>query len=213
MYLKHIIYKTLFHVGTCEVEYRTQTVRLSQSSKFKTSILSWAPSPPCDADRQRIQGWQSRDTRHQIFKSLDGAIVWAKRMIWNQDEPDQSSVERIQRYRMAESHHRPLSDLKASWWDARLLRHWQFDKIGTKIEHGRTRDTSFHKNNCYFDIQFLAYFSGCSMSELSSTPVSADFSSSPPKRTKIVLLGDQSVGKTSLITRCGGSPLELQSCC
>jgi Ras-related protein Rab-6A len=34
-----------------------------------------------------------------------------------------------------------------------------------------------------------------------STPVSADFSSSPPKRTKIVLLGDQSVGKTSLITR------------
>ncbi|KAE9409769.1 GTP binding protein [Gymnopus androsaceus JB14] len=35
----------------------------------------------------------------------------------------------------------------------------------------------------------------------SSTPVTADFSSSPPKRTKIVLLGDQSVGKTSLITR------------
>jgi len=34
-----------------------------------------------------------------------------------------------------------------------------------------------------------------------SAPVSADFSSSPPKRTKIVLLGDQSVGKTSLITR------------
>ncbi|KAG5220902.1 GTP binding protein [Salix suchowensis] len=33
-----------------------------------------------------------------------------------------------------------------------------------------------------------------------ATP-SADFSSSPPKRTKIVLLGDQSVGKTSLITR------------
>jgi Ras-related protein Rab-6A len=36
----------------------------------------------------------------------------------------------------------------------------------------------------------------------SSTPVTADFSSAPPKRTKIVLLGDQSVGKTSLITRC-----------
>ncbi|KAG7444300.1 GTP binding protein [Guyanagaster necrorhizus] len=34
-----------------------------------------------------------------------------------------------------------------------------------------------------------------------STPPSADFSSTPPKRTKIVLLGDQSVGKTSLITR------------
>jgi GTPase SAR1 family protein len=34
-----------------------------------------------------------------------------------------------------------------------------------------------------------------------STPVTADFSSTPPKRTKIVLLGDQSVGKTSLITR------------
>ncbi|KAL5489941.1 RYH1 [Sanghuangporus weigelae] len=33
------------------------------------------------------------------------------------------------------------------------------------------------------------------------TPASADFSSSPLKRTKIVLLGDQSVGKTSLITR------------
>ncbi|KAK0432886.1 probable YPT6-GTP-binding protein of the rab family [Armillaria ostoyae] len=33
-----------------------------------------------------------------------------------------------------------------------------------------------------------------------STPT-ADFSSTPPKRTKIVLLGDQSVGKTSLITR------------
>jgi hypothetical protein len=39
------------------------------------------------------------------------------------------------------------------------------------------------------------------MSDSISTPVSADFSSSPPKRTKIVLLGDQSVGKTSLITR------------
>lgn len=34
-----------------------------------------------------------------------------------------------------------------------------------------------------------------------STPATADFSSAPPKRTKIVLLGDQSVGKTSLITR------------
>jgi len=34
-----------------------------------------------------------------------------------------------------------------------------------------------------------------------STPATADFSSTPPKRTKIVLLGDQSVGKTSLITR------------
>ena len=39
MYLKNIIYKALFHVGTCEVEYRTQSLRLSQSSKFKTSIL------------------------------------------------------------------------------------------------------------------------------------------------------------------------------
>ncbi|KAF9063599.1 ras family-domain-containing protein [Rhodocollybia butyracea] len=37
--------------------------------------------------------------------------------------------------------------------------------------------------------------------DLTSSPVTADFSSSPPKRTKIVLLGDQSVGKTSLITR------------
>jgi len=36
----------------------------------------------------------------------------------------------------------------------------------------------------------------------SATPTTADFSSSSPlKRTKIVLLGDQSVGKTSLITR------------
>jgi len=34
-----------------------------------------------------------------------------------------------------------------------------------------------------------------------TTPGTADFSSSPLKRTKIVLLGDQSVGKTSLITR------------
>jgi Ras-related protein Rab-6A len=34
-----------------------------------------------------------------------------------------------------------------------------------------------------------------------TTPVAADFSSAPLKRTKIVLLGDQSVGKTSLITR------------
>ncbi|KAG8826080.1 hypothetical protein FRC19_009768 [Serendipita sp. 401] len=34
-----------------------------------------------------------------------------------------------------------------------------------------------------------------------STPQTADFTSSPLKRTKIVLLGDQSVGKTSLITR------------
>ncbi|TFK42392.1 ras family-domain-containing protein [Crucibulum laeve] len=39
------------------------------------------------------------------------------------------------------------------------------------------------------------------MSDAPQTPVTADFSSSPPKRTKIVLLGDQSVGKTSLITR------------
>jgi len=37
--------------------------------------------------------------------------------------------------------------------------------------------------------------------DASSTPATADFSSTPPKRTKIVLLGDQSVGKTSLITR------------
>jgi len=41
-----------------------------------------------------------------------------------------------------------------------------------------------------------------------STPVSADFSSSPPKRTKIVLLGDQSVGKTSLITRYASEPFQ-----
>jgi hypothetical protein len=34
-----------------------------------------------------------------------------------------------------------------------------------------------------------------------TSPTGADFSSAPPKRTKIVLLGDQSVGKTSLITR------------
>ncbi|KIJ27838.1 hypothetical protein M422DRAFT_37578 [Sphaerobolus stellatus SS14] len=40
------------------------------------------------------------------------------------------------------------------------------------------------------------------MSGIPSTPGSGtDFSSSPLKRTKIVLLGDQSVGKTSLITR------------
>src|SRR5947199_71827 len=38
--------------------------------------------------------------------------------------------------------------------------------------------------------------------ETHTAPVTADFSSAPPKRTKIVLLGDQSVGKTSLITRC-----------
>ena len=35
----------------------------------------------------------------------------------------------------------------------------------------------------------------------STTPVTADFSSPPLKRSKIVLLGDQSVGKTCLITR------------
>ncbi|KAG7448115.1 GTP binding protein [Guyanagaster necrorhizus] len=34
-----------------------------------------------------------------------------------------------------------------------------------------------------------------------ASPTSSEFPSSPPKRTKIVLLGDQSVGKTSLITR------------
>jgi Ras-related protein Rab-6A len=39
-----------------------------------------------------------------------------------------------------------------------------------------------------------------------NTPVAADFSSAPPKRTKIVLLGDQSVGKTSLITRYAAGP-------
>ncbi|CAE6412422.1 unnamed protein product [Rhizoctonia solani] len=36
---------------------------------------------------------------------------------------------------------------------------------------------------------------------MSGTPATADFTSAPLKRTKIVLLGDQSVGKTSLITR------------
>ncbi|CAE6418085.1 unnamed protein product [Rhizoctonia solani] len=36
---------------------------------------------------------------------------------------------------------------------------------------------------------------------MSATPATADFTSAPLKRTKIVLLGDQSVGKTSLITR------------
>ncbi|KAF9651465.1 ras-domain-containing protein [Thelephora ganbajun] len=35
----------------------------------------------------------------------------------------------------------------------------------------------------------------------STTPATPDFSSPPLKRSKIVLLGDQSVGKTSLITR------------
>jgi len=39
------------------------------------------------------------------------------------------------------------------------------------------------------------------MDASTASTVTADFSSSPPKRTKIVLLGDQSVGKTSLITR------------
>lgn len=39
-----------------------------------------------------------------------------------------------------------------------------------------------------------------------TTPATADFSSSPLKRTKIVLLGDQSVGKTSLITRSVACP-------
>ncbi|KAG6853906.1 GTPase Ryh1 [Blastosporella zonata] len=47
------------------------------------------------------------------------------------------------------------------------------------------------------------------MSDAPATPVSADFSSSPPKRTKIVLLGDQSVGKTSLITRHAPHPLKV----
>ncbi|KAI0070688.1 ras-domain-containing protein [Panus rudis PR-1116 ss-1] len=36
---------------------------------------------------------------------------------------------------------------------------------------------------------------------MATSPVSADYSSPPLKRSKIVLLGDQSVGKTSLITR------------
>ncbi|GJJ12513.1 GTPase Ryh1 [Clathrus columnatus] len=36
---------------------------------------------------------------------------------------------------------------------------------------------------------------------MSATNTSTDFTASPLKRTKIVLLGDQSVGKTSLITR------------
>lgn len=40
-----------------------------------------------------------------------------------------------------------------------------------------------------------------------STPATSDFTASPLKRTKIVLLGDQSVGKTSLITR-----FALKSC-
>ncbi|EAU88826.2 ryh1 [Coprinopsis cinerea okayama7 len=39
------------------------------------------------------------------------------------------------------------------------------------------------------------------MADSSAASPSTDFSSAPPKRTKIVLLGDQSVGKTSLITR------------
>ena len=47
----------------------------------------------------------------------------------------------------------------------------------------------------------------------STTPVTADFSSPPLKRSKIVLLGDQSVGKTSLITRCAALSLPLPSSC
>lgn len=42
-----------------------------------------------------------------------------------------------------------------------------------------------------------------------TSPVTADFSSPPLKRSKIVLLGDQSVGKTSLITRCVALPIAL----
>lgn len=41
----------------------------------------------------------------------------------------------------------------------------------------------------------------CLLIMSATTPVTADFSSPPLKRSKIVLLGDQSVGKTSLITR------------
>jgi Ras-related protein Rab-6A len=40
-----------------------------------------------------------------------------------------------------------------------------------------------------------------------STPATADFSLTSPRRTKVVLLGDQSVGKTSLITRSDKSVL------
>ena len=40
----------------------------------------------------------------------------------------------------------------------------------------------------------------------SATPATPDFSSPPLKRSKIVLLGDQSVGKTSLITRSVPTP-------
>ena len=46
-----------------------------------------------------------------------------------------------------------------------------------------------------------------------TTPVTADFSSPPLKRSKIVLLGDQSVGKTSLITRCAALSLPLPPLC
>lgn len=64
------------------------------------------------------------------------------------------------------------------------------------------RDITF-RVSLLISLSFVIYIPIADMAT-PSTPASADFSSAPLKRTKIVLLGDQSVGKTSLITRCGG---------
>lgn len=102
----------------------------------------------------QIPGWRDsiRANKHDFEKT-------------GQVGPDQSSVERTQTCKMAESHGTPLSDLKASWWGLQL---WQFE-FTTKIEHGRTRDTSFPWTIILcvvtLDLQFLVYFlSNCSVS-------------------------------------------------
>ena len=73
--------------------------------------------------------------------------------------------------------------------------------FGTLVSRGQThvRNTRLDAGHSWRHLVSTLNFT--LMSDSPSTPA-ADFSSSPPKRTKIVLLGDQSVGKTSLITRC-----------
>jgi len=74
-------------------------------------------------------------------------------------------------------------------------------------------------NNEIWSLIFIVRYRKCP-SHVSHSPSTTtamaehtDLASAPPKRTKIVLLGDQSVGKTSLITRCVVPPCCTEPLC
>ncbi|KAF5387484.1 hypothetical protein D9757_006556 [Collybiopsis confluens] len=91
-----------------------------------------------------------------------------------------------------------------------LFRAWWIDiLLGSFVSIGLPSILKYSTSNCSIQFPIIyatrssAYPITYKVTRMDSTasPVNADFSSAPPKRTKIVLLGDQSVGKTSLITR------------